>query len=136
MSTYTKQEQTCTIIAGLLLFLFYFIFIGFPAVLWQIRRPRKQVIQKRKVCVVFVFRYLCQKMLHIVIDFQTICLRSFSDAVDYGAGFRPADGIDQPPVVLADTKAPQRGFGCIVVQGGLHRLPETPAETPPGSGGN
>ena len=73
-------------------------------------------------------------MLHIVIDFQTICLRSFSDAVDDGAGFRPADGVDQVPVVFSDAEAPQRGFGCVVVQGGLHRLSETPAETPPGSG--
>ena len=34
-----------------------------------------------------------------------------------GAGFCPADGVDQPPVVLADAKAAQCGFCGVVVQG-------------------
>ena len=64
-----------------------------------------------------MFRYLSQEMLHIIIDFSSICFCGFRDAVDYGAGFCPADGVDQPPVVLADAKAAQCGFCGVVVQG-------------------
>ena len=58
------------IVTDLLQFLFHFIFIGFPTLLWQVWRPWEQVFQKIKVCVVFVFRYLGQEILYIFIDFQ------------------------------------------------------------------
>ena len=105
------------IVTDLLQFLFHFIFIGFPTLLWQVWRPWEQVFQKISVCVVFVFRYLSQQIFHIFIDFQSICFCGFHDAVDYGAGFGPADGVDQPPVVLANTKTPQCGLCCVIVQG-------------------
>ncbi len=117
MSTYIKLEQTCTMVTDLLQSLFHFILIGFPTSLQQVWRPWEQVIQKIKVCVVFVFRYLGQEILYIFIDFQIVCFCSFCNAVDYGAGFGPADGIDQPPVMLSDAKTPQCGFCRIVVQG-------------------
>jgi hypothetical protein len=56
-------------VTDLLQFLFYFILIGFPASLRQVWRPWEQVIQKIKVCVVFVFRYLGQEILYMFIDF-------------------------------------------------------------------
>ena len=96
---------------------FYFILIRFPASLRQVWRPWEQVIQKITVCVVFVFRYLGQEILYIFIDFQIVCFCSFSNAVDYGAGFGSTDGIDQPPVVLSDAETAQCGFCRIVVQG-------------------
>ena len=105
------------IVTDLLQSLFHLIFIGFPTTFWQVRGPWKQVIQEGTVCVIFVLRYLGQQMLHVVIDFQPICLRSFCDAVNYGAGLCPADGVDQPPVVLANTKTPQCGLCCVIVQG-------------------
>ena len=105
------------IVTDLLQFLFHFIFIGFPTLLWQIWRPWEQIIQKITVCVVFVFGYLSQEMLHIFINFQTVCFCSFGNAVDYGAGSGSPDGVDQPPVVLSDTKTAQCGFCRIVVQG-------------------
>ena len=104
------------IVTDLLQSLFHLIFIGFPTTFWQVRGPWKQVIQEGTVCVIFVLRYLGQQMLHVVIDFQPICLRSFCDAVNYGAGLCPADGVDQPPVVLPDTKTAQGGFRCVVIQ--------------------
>lgn len=55
-------------------------------------------------------------MEDIIIDFQSIYICCFNNTVDNGAGFCPADGIDQPPVVLSDTKAAQCEFCCIVVQ--------------------
>ncbi len=63
-----------------------------------------------------MLRYFGQQMLHAVIDFQLICLRSFCDAVNYGAGLCPADCVNQPPVVLPDTKTSQGGFRCAVIQ--------------------
>ncbi len=104
-------------ITDLLQFLFHFILIGFPALLRQVWRPWEQVIQKIKVCVVFMFRYFSQEILYILIDFQIVCFCSFCNAVDYGAGSGSADGIDQPPVVLSDAEAAQCGFCRIVIQG-------------------
>ena len=105
------------IVTDLLQFLFHVILIGFLASLRQVWIPWEHVIQKIKVCVVFMFRYLGQEVLYILIDFQIVCFCSFSNAVDYGAGSGSADGIDQPPVVLSDTETAQRGFCRIVVQG-------------------
>lgn len=102
--TSTKLEQTCMIVTDLLQFLFHFIFIGFPTLLWQVWRPWEQVFQKISVCVVFVFRYLSQEILHVFIDFQIVCLSSFGNAVDNRAGSGSADGVDQLPVVPSDTK--------------------------------
>ncbi len=104
------------IVTDLLQFLFHFIFIGFPTLLWQVWRPWEQVFQKISVCVVFVFRYLSQEILHVFIDFQIVCLSSFGNAVDNRAGSGSADGVDQLPVVPSDTKTTQCGFCCIVVQ--------------------
>ncbi|KAI4451632.1 hypothetical protein C823_006192 [Eubacterium plexicaudatum ASF492] len=92
------------IVTDLLQFLFHFIFIGFPTLLWQVWRPWEQVFQKISVCVVFVFRYLSQEILHVFIDFQIVCLSSFGNAVDNRAGSGSADGVDQLPVVPSDTK--------------------------------
>ena len=91
-------------VTDLLQFLFHFIFIGFPTLLWQVWRPWEQVFQKISVCVVFVFRYLSQEILHVFIDFQIVCLSSFGNAVDNRAGSGSADGVDQLPVVPSDTK--------------------------------
>ena len=104
-------------VTELLQFLFHFIFIGFPTLLWKVWRPWEQVIQKISVCVVFVFRYLSQEILHVFIDFQIVCLSSFGNAVDNRAGSGSADGVDQLPVVPSDTKTAQCGFCRIVVQG-------------------
>ena len=105
------------IVTDLLQLLFHFIFIGFPTLLWQVWRPGEQVFQKISVCVVFVFRYLSQEILYVFIDFQIVCLCSFGNAIDNGAGSGSADGVDQLPVVPADTKTTQCGFCCIVIQG-------------------
>lgn len=110
------MEQTCMIIADLPHSLFHLIFIRAPTMLRQIWRPWEQIIQEKQVCVIFVFRYLGQQMLHVIIDFQPICFRGFCDSVNYGAGLCPADCIDQPPVVLPDTKTTQSAFRCIVIQ--------------------
>ena len=104
-------------VTDLLQSLFHFILIGFPTSLQQVWRPWEQVIQKIKVCVVFVFRYLGQEILYIFIDFQIVCFCSFSYAVDYGTGLSSTDGIDQPPVVLSNAETAQCGFCRIVVQG-------------------
>ena len=104
-------------VTDLLQSLFHFILIGFPASLRQVWRPWEQVIQKIKVCVVFMFRYLSQEILYILINFQIVCFCSFRNAVDNGAGSGSADGIDQPPVVLSDAETAQCEFCRIVIQG-------------------
>ena len=103
------------IITDLLHSLFYFIFIRFPAMLRQILRPWEQVIQERQVCVIQVFRYLCQEMLHIFIDFYPICFCGFRDAVDDCTGFRSTDSVYKTPVVFPDTEPTKGGFCCVVI---------------------
>lgn len=55
-------------------------------------------------------------MLHVFIDFKAIFLCRFRDAIDDGAGLGTAYGVDQPPIMLPDAEAAQRGLGRIVVQ--------------------
>ena len=107
-------------VTDLLLSLFHFILIGFPTALRQVWRPWEQVIQKISVCVVFVFRYLVQEILHVFIDFQVVCFCSFGNAVDNGAGFGSADGIAASCAFRCKNRAVWILSHCC--QGRLHHL--------------
>ena len=115
--TYTKLEQTCMIDTDLLKSLLHFSFSGFLAVRRQVRRPWERIIQKSVVLVIQMLRNLREKILKIIIRFQSVGFRCFCNAMDYGVGLCPCDRIDCHPVFLTDVESPDRLLGGIIVHG-------------------
>ena len=62
-----------------------------------------------------MFRDLCEKMLKIIIWFQSVGFRCFCNAIDYGTGLCPCDRIDHHPILLTDAESPDRLLRSIIV---------------------
>ena len=78
-------------------------------------RPRKKVIQKRRVRFVRVFGNLGKQMPQIFVRLETVRFSGFHDAVNDGANFRAFDGIHDAPVGASHAERTNGSFAGGVV---------------------
>ena len=78
--------------------------------------PRQHFIQKLHAVSVTVLKNLRKKVLKVNMWTQPICLGCLDQTVDGCTCLGTADRIDHAPVVMSDTEAAKRAFGCIIVK--------------------
>lgn len=85
---------------------------GFLAGIWEIYRPRKQIVQVAAILIVNVLWHFGKNVPQIFIGPKLISLRRFDDAVYQGTCFRSLDGIHEMPIgttYTEGTDCPLRG---------------------------
>ena len=87
----------------------------FVALLWQLLRPRKQILQEVHIGFINVFRDLRQKMLQVFVDILLVGLGGLYQTVDDRAGFGTVDGVNDMPVGSANGEGADCPFCCRVV---------------------
>lgn len=81
-------------------------------------------MKKIHVRVIHVSRDLLKQIAEVVVRSESVRLCRFCQAVEYCAGFRSMDGIDQMPVVFAYAEGADRLLCRVVVQWDIRMIQE------------
>lgn len=88
---------------------------GFLADIWEICRPRKQIVQVVAILIVNMLWYFGKNVPQIFIGPKLIGLRRFDDAAVYqGTCFRSLDGIHEMPIGTTYTEGTSADNVCTM----------------------